>query len=401
MPRRLLITTALILFSLLPVSQVQCARLSREAAIEDIRRLAYLLETVHPDPYSRGGGKIAFHRTLQEVLLSVPDDGLDREDLYRLLCPLVAFVGDAHTQIRDPYSFDSEGITFFFDIVDETLFVRGVPKEEYRELIGARLVSIEKVPFDEIVHRQGKLTGYENRYTLLKRMGGRGALWQRCYLQDLLPEWKDTSVINVELELPDGEVKNVALDLPIKMTSSFIVPKSRLKLPSTTRCDFAYHFLDRERKTALLVVRGMSGYRETFERRHGQGQAIPMDRAREAYKRYNGENPPESTDELIAGLPSATETFRSLVTEMKEAGTTRLLIDLRRNEGGDSSMSDFLIYFLYGKTKLIALKSELTEIKKYSKYFFAVNEGMSIDEINKGRDVPLDAGGSTRPRSLP
>ena len=45
-------------------------KISRSFLIDDVRQLASLLEVTHPDPYYRGGGKIAFHRRMQEVILT-------------------------------------------------------------------------------------------------------------------------------------------------------------------------------------------------------------------------------------------------------------------------------------------------------------------------------------------
>ena len=42
--------------------------LNKELLIEDVRQLADILESTHPDPYRHGGGRIAFHRRLHVVL---------------------------------------------------------------------------------------------------------------------------------------------------------------------------------------------------------------------------------------------------------------------------------------------------------------------------------------------
>lgn len=56
-----------------------------------------------------------------------------------------------------------------------------------------------------------------------------------------------------------------------------------------------------------------------------------IDHARRLYKHYHGAwLAPNDEEKRIAGVPSATETFRSLVEETKKAGTERLLVDLRQ-----------------------------------------------------------------------
>ena len=56
---------------------------------------------------------------------------------------------------------------------------------------------------------------------------------------------------------------------------------------------------------------------------------------------------------------SGMETFRDLVTEMREAGTRTLLVDVRQNSGGNSFMSNILVYFLYGRETLFGRATAL------------------------------------------
>jgi hypothetical protein len=48
---------------------------SREPLIEDARQLAAILEATHPDPYTNGGGRSAFHRRL---LNGIPPEGMTK-----------------------------------------------------------------------------------------------------------------------------------------------------------------------------------------------------------------------------------------------------------------------------------------------------------------------------------
>jgi len=64
---------------------------------------------------------------------------------------------------------------------------------------------------------------------------------------------------------------------------------------------------------------------------------------------------------------------------MKNQGTETLIIDLRRNGGGNSTLAQFLIYFLFGKDRLIQYLPRQTsrEIIKYSDLYF--------DQVPDGR----------------
>jgi len=66
--------------------------------IQDVRQLAQIVESAHPDPYIRGGGKIAFLRRLQKALGSIPQVGMTAEEFYKHLLPFIAALGDGHPQ---------------------------------------------------------------------------------------------------------------------------------------------------------------------------------------------------------------------------------------------------------------------------------------------------------------
>jgi len=43
-------------------------KISRQFLVDDVRQMASILESTHPDPYFHGGGKIAFHRRMQNLI---------------------------------------------------------------------------------------------------------------------------------------------------------------------------------------------------------------------------------------------------------------------------------------------------------------------------------------------
>jgi hypothetical protein len=352
---------------------------SRDELIQDARQLAHILESTHPDPYIRGGGKIAFHRRLHQILNAIPEEGMTRDEFVRLLRPFIASVGDGHTDVWDDYrvkDFTPGGVPLRFDVVEESLYVAGVPDEKDRDLLGALLVSVEGVPLAELCERQEWLKGMENPYQVLQLLVAE-SLWYRPYMEDLLPEWEDTSRVSVALQFPSGEIEQLVFTLPVNM-SALRTPETQVSLPSTYGSGFVYEFLDTERKTAYLRVKDMMYYREAYE-----------------IWALSGSRP--STEEKRALIPSATETFRDLVVEMKDAETDILIVDLRDNDGGLSLMSDILLYFLYGKKDFIAIKTYTPaagggEIRRLSHLLFESCSTLSIEDYNEGRAVPLIEG---------
>ncbi|HEY71580.1 MAG TPA: hypothetical protein G4O08_13470 [Anaerolineae bacterium] len=352
---------------------------SREQLIEDARQLATILEDTHPDPYIRGGGKIAFHRRLQQLVNAIPAEGMTKEEFVRLLRPFIAAVGDAHTVIWDAYRVNDSypgGVPLRFDIVEESLYVSGVPDEDDVDLIGALLVSVEGVPLAELRERQERLQGTENQYQILQLLAVQ-SLWYGPYMQDLLPEWRDPHEVRVELRLPSGEIEELSFALPVVMTRLH-EPESQIHLTPSSTSGFPYDFVDDERKTAYLRILQMSHYREAYE-----------------LWALSGSQP--TTEQARARIPSATEIFRELVVEMKEAQTETLIIDLRENQGGLSLMSDILLYYLYDREDFLAVKTYSPvagggEIRRISELLLNNCTNLSIEDYNEGRAVPLIVG---------
>lgn len=382
----------LILFcSLSAVSYSQ--KINKDLLIQDIRQLSNILETSHPDPYIKGGGKIAYNERLQKLMLSIPDSGMATSEFQKILLPFVASVGDGHTRILVSYKKDDSqpgGIPLIFNTIEKSLYVVGVvnPNEEY--LIGALLLSVENVPFQDIYSRVTKLRGVDNEYGGLTLLEGKNYLWYKGQLQDLIPEWKNYDSITVKLRLPDGNVKELSLNTNVQINNPIIYAKSKVITPSTKKCEFEYDFLDKQKKTAILKIDGMGGFRENFEL-VGLESEFQLNGARYFYKRYNGTEAPEDKAAIIQGIPSATEKFKSMVEEMKKAKTEILIIDLRENGGGNSTLGQFLVYFLYGKDALIKHLSSQSgyEIKKFSSLYFEENKNESLAKINENSPIPL------------
>jgi hypothetical protein len=177
-----------------PAKAAKPGAFSRAQLIEDTRQLADVLESSHPDPYINGGGRIAFHRRLHRVLNAIPEEGMTKDEYFRLVRPLVAGVGDAHTNFLGGYEVDRRrpgGVPLRFAVVENTLYVSGVPRTEQRDLLGSRLISVEGVPLAGLVERQKQLRGIDNAYHGLQTLADQ-SLRYREHMQDLLPEWQDT-----------------------------------------------------------------------------------------------------------------------------------------------------------------------------------------------------------------
>jgi hypothetical protein len=348
---------------------------SREALIADARQLARIIEDTHPDPYIGGGGKVAFHIRLDRLLHAVSEEGMDKDGFIRILRPFLAAIGDSHTELWSDYDVSQAypgGIPLRFGIVEKSLYVAGVLNPDHQYLIGAILNSVEGVPTAELLARQRQLVPLENDYHVLEEMSSH-TLWYGPYLKDALPEWKDEGQIAATFELPTGESEQVTFALPVQATHTYW-PTTAVDLPPAPGHGFSYTMLSlpaRSEKIAYLRVDHMERFREASEAVGQGGSAIP----------------------------SATDMFRDLVIEMAEAGTQTLIVDLRANGGGNSLMSDILIYFLYGKEALTSIQYAMLaaggQVDRVSAQCFTPPNdiGVTLKQINQGRSVPIELGG--------
>lgn len=346
---------------------------TRAQLLEDARELARTIEDTHPDPYLNGGGRLAFHRRLHRVLNAIPDEGMTRDEFYRLVRPFVAAVGDMHTGFLGGYTTDARrpgGVPLRLSVVEELLVVRGVERE-HEQYLGAKLLSVEGVPVAELAARQRQLQGVDNQYHALQLLAERSLAF-RPYMLDLLPEWKDTSHVRVELQRQDGKVDAVVLEQP-RANAVEVNPPSRVALPKPDESGFKAAFLkapSSEREVAYIRFAHMGGYRETREQRRPLASLLTRPR-------------------------SATDAFRTLVTDMKARGTDTLILDVRDNHGGNSLISEMLVYFLYGKDELLRMAGVGTGENapfRYSRLYFEDRPDESLADINKGRAVPLVEG---------
>ncbi len=367
-------------------------KISRHFLVDDVRQMAEILERTHPDPYYHGGGKIAFHRRMQNLIAGIPEDGLTITGFYRHLCPFIAAVGDGHTALWEPYAVNDQspgGIPLYFQAVEDFLYVAGVIDPEHQSLIGSKLVSVENVSVEELLYRQTQIKGYDNEYQLLRNLGYDGSLWHKKRMQHLLPGWQGDS-IHVVLKLPAGN--KTGLTLPANKTgqAGIITASTTVILPSTEKSDYVYRFMDDSKKTALLLIENMYTYRETFEMDLVHEGSLRKDLANYLYRRYNDRPPPAVHEDVVAGIPSATELCRELVQIMKKNQTENLIIDLRRNQGGNAFISTIFFYFLYGKESLISFSDKKSIfIKKYSPLFWKQYPSWNIDDINEYQPITL------------
>ena len=367
-------------------------KISQNFLIDDVRQLASILEDTHPDPYYKGGGKVAFNRRMQEIIRTIPKEGLTKQEFYRHISPMLSAVGDGHTSFWLPFKLDYQspgGIPLHFSAVDNLLYVSGVIDSNQKHLIGSILFSVENIQYEDLLKRQAEIKGYDNEYQLLRYLGYDGSLWHANLFSHLIPEWKGKSIKAV-LEKPDSSKIEIDFEPNTKSADNLIWHETTVSLPSTEKSNYVYEFMDESKKTALLLIENMYTYRESFEMEQVLQGSLRKGLAKDIYQKYNNVSPPINEEDLVAGLPSATELCRELLGEMIKNQSENLIIDLRRNQGGNAFISTIFYYFLYGKEALISFSDKKSIfVKKYSPLFWRQYTGLDINSINEHQPIEL------------
>jgi hypothetical protein len=186
---------------------------------------------------------------------------------------------------------------------------------------------------------------------------------------------------DVSASPPSGAIETITRKLPVEISGPLRFAESTVDLPETDESGFLFDFIDplkQEKEIAYLRVDHMQEYREAKEMALAEGTG--------SY----------SLEELQS-TPSATESFRRLVREMKAANTQTLVIDIRDNGGGNYMMAPILVYFLYGKDVLSSVSKAAARSggghgDRYSPLYLETRTGLTIESINEGRAVPLQEG---------
>jgi hypothetical protein len=339
---------------------------SREELVEDARELAETLEDSHPDPYDGHGGRVAFHRNLEALVRAIPDGGETIREFYERVARFAASVRDVHTGVAAPDPPDggvSGRLPIGFRVVGDELYVEAVYDDSHADLLGGRLASVEGVGTSDLEERASAVRRADNRY---------GDRWNVCKaleridpLRFLLDE--PTATPTVTVETPRGETVERVLE-PVEAEEPIETLAARVEGPDTNG-EPAYRFLDADRSAALLALQDMQRYREHPEIMAGMGHERAEEMARDAYEAVVGEPVPEDFDDVLAGIPSATEVLTGLVAEMADAGTETLVIDTRDNGGGNSALTYVLLYVLYGWDGIAEATADHVAIPKDSELY--------------------------------
>jgi hypothetical protein len=315
-------------------------------ARKDLRYLFSSLEETHPDPYSAFGGRVNFKIRTAALLEAVPDEGLTTAELYDVVRPLFGELRDAHTYVNPPAAVSSGRtgrLPVRFGIATDAVFVQSaVPP--YDKLIGYRLVGVEGVSIERAADLAASVFPAENRFGavrwLLRFLGSeRGA-------RRIFPGVSDS--LSVVLAGPEHE--SIAMHLSYTLQSSADGDsdwvRNRWNSIEAGSGPFHWQILD-EANVGYLRVSSIQG-REAFEELKAVGRQDLHEQLAEYYRRFEPEAMPTTLDTALEGVPCFTRAVRDVLVAMRERESQHLILDLRGNDGGWSSLVTPFLVLAYG-----------------------------------------------------
>jgi hypothetical protein len=325
------------------------ARLTHEEALSDLDELVGLLESAHPDPYGGVGGPVAFARLVSDTRGAIPEDGLTVRQLARLLRPVAAAPGDGHTNIFLPQPPDARRepeVPIDLAPVEGKLLVRSVRREEDRAYIGAEVLAALGVPLKELLQRTRRERGADNEITNLVHLGAR--LVSPSALADLLGRDMDESAVSLTLRLPSGRVATVTFGATPAEPGPELTAPTRQALPALDASAIGWSLVGRNGKIGYLRIDSAARYREAFEAWRKSGYVSLLgEYLKGVAKQAAGDKPLGATEaERILQVPSASETIVRLRTALLEAHAKTLIVDVAKNDGGNSAIGYILTTLL-------------------------------------------------------
>ncbi|MFA8433266.1 MAG: S41 family peptidase [Marinifilaceae bacterium] len=343
-----MIKTKLILISLVIssccITKAQ-KTIQRDSLLSDFQFFIEALENTHPDPYTAFGGRVFFHQQAFEIENKLKNNDYTKEEFTSILSSFLSTLKDGHTNIRNTEkNKNATNLTLPLTLGNsgDELYITSLP-EIHKELLGSRLVSINDVPAQQLFDKTGELNPTENHYG--KTLRFRKSFAKFDYMKRLLPN--TTPDIKLQIRKPNGKLEV----LPLK----YLTPKEyqNTKLTEVESWDqlnnkyMYYQFLDKKKETMLFHL-GSVMSKEAFIIMKEMNFSNMGMMLNFFYSDLLNRKRPKETDKAIEELPSIVELFHNMLVEMKKNHSENLVIDLRGNTGGFTSITLPTLYQLYG-----------------------------------------------------
>lgn len=275
------------------IKKAASGRLSKAQAVFDIDALVYGLSQVHPDIFSVCRQE-DFFRAVNRAKASLPDSVTPMQ-LYQAAAPVVAMIGDGHTNLNFPFNSVFTKELKRFPVFVKVLTDRSMTCTASLDSIiprGSKILSINKISADSLINSMLPYVSGEREHFRIARISTMfPALFQMLYPAD---------VYEVVYK-PAGARKALSHVFP---AATFEEIDKRCDFPRSGKKYERYSFeIDSINNVAVMDFREFSDVR---------------------------------------GMEQFAD---SMFTELRNKGIGNLIIDIRNNGGGQSAVGDVLLRY--------------------------------------------------------
>ena len=328
------------------------AQIPTDSIVADFNEFIRLLEETHPDPYTNYGGKPFFRLEAMDTRFGLIEDSVTSSDeLARRITKFLAPLEDGHTNIDMGFSSFFEerepemGAPISFWPISDGVVINSITNE-YKDLIGSRLIAIEGIPFKEICTNLAEFHTAENEI---------GRISNFCFISSLspnelrkaIPDMRQDSITFL-LQTPEGKQMNLTLPLiDIYGTGSNIELSSvEHTKPFPSQGNLSYLFVD-DKKNTMYFRSSQIISRDALEIMINRGMDVGQYLKR-TYMQFNEDEMPNDVNKALAKIPSFSDEFGKMLLVMKKNKSKNLIIDLRGNSGGFTPITLPTLYQLWG-----------------------------------------------------
>lgn len=387
-------TLLLLIFSLLSLfsATAQVSTTLRDTLISDFDSFIKILEETHPDPYTRFGGKVLFHKAASEVRDKLEKEEHTVRDFAQLLSSFLIRLGDGHSYVGVPELPESQQnknkwlyLPVAMATIPDGLILSKVPIE-HKSLIGSRVLEVNGIPIDQLTEKAKKIAAIENLYGAYALLASN--LRDVSFLKRILPLESTEDKVTFLLSTPDNKEQVLSLQpssrqqIKIKMS----VRPAWKELEGNTDYMF-YKYIDPKKQTMLFHLGSMMA-RENLIYMRDCGRPSFKGELNSFYQYLLHKEMPQNEEEALAGIPSIAETFRAMLLEMKKTGASNLIIDLRGNGGGWTPIVYPTLYMLFGDDYLA--KDMNAHLYHLISPLYLANRNVNLDEYNKYPKADID-----------
>lgn len=361
--------------------------IQKDSLISDFSYLVKLLESSHPDPYTNFGGKVFFHEQASQLKKEFADNDYSLPQFQDKVSGFLVNLHDGHTYIDMQQSSVKDLKRYLplqMKVIPDGLLLSGLP-EIHKDLLGSRVDSINGLSIDILLKRISTIRISENTFGDYANLGA--DLSHPNINTKLFP--KPQEEISLSITTPGN--KKETLVLPYIERQEWLA-KQWSKIPEWEKIPddyLSYCFLDNKKKVMLFKLTSVMA-RENFAFTIKNQWSGAYDELKNFYNWALKKEMPSDTIQALAGVPSLSEEFYTMLIGMKKHKSEVLIIDLRGNGGGWTPITLPVLYQLYGDRYL---KTDMkTATYKLISPLLLEKQNKTLSQLSKTYGITVETG---------